>query len=55
MGKRLPATLFEREILVLCRPIAEEKIAKLKEAGLGGLLMMGGASEPVCEIPVELN
>jgi len=44
-----------REIPALCRPIAEEVIAKLKEAGLGGLLMMGKTSEPVCEIPVELN
>jgi repressor of nif and glnA expression len=27
----------------------------LKEAGLGGVLVMGGISEPVCEISVELN
>ena len=44
-----------REIPALCRPIAEEVVAKLKEAGLGGLLLMGNTSEPVCEIPVELN
>jgi hypothetical protein len=44
-----------REISALCRPIAEEVIAKLKEAGLGGLLLMGNTSEAVCEIPVELN
>jgi len=44
-----------REIPALCRPIAEEVAAKLKEAGLGGLLLMGNTSEPVCEIPVELN
>jgi len=44
-----------REIPALCRPTAEEVIAKLKEAGLGGLLLMGNISEPVCEIPVELN
>jgi hypothetical protein len=44
-----------REIPALCRPIAENVIAKLKEAGLGGLLMMGNTSEPICEIPVELN
>ena len=44
-----------REIPALCRPIAEEVTAKLKEAGLGGLLLMGNTSEPVCEIPVELN
>jgi len=44
-----------REIPALCRPIAEEVIAGLKKAGLGGLLLMGNTSESVCEIPVELN
>jgi len=44
-----------REIPSLCQPVVEKTVAKLKEAGLGGLLIMGGASEPVCEIPVELN
>lgn len=44
-----------REIPVPCRPTVEEVMAKLKEVGLGGLMLMGNASEPVCEIPVELN
>ncbi len=44
-----------REIPAVCRPIADEVVVKLKEAGLGGLLLMGDISEPVCEIPVELN
>jgi len=44
-----------REIPALCRAIAEEVVTKLREAGLGGLLVMGNTSEPVCEIPVELN
>ena len=44
-----------REIPALCRPMAEEVLAKLKESRLGGLLVMGNASETVCEIPVELN
>ena len=44
-----------REIPALCRPTAEEVVAKLKEAGLGGLLLMGSTSKPVCEITVELN
>jgi len=44
-----------REIPALCRTIAEEVITKLKEAGLEGLLIMGNLSEPVCEIPVEIN
>ncbi len=44
-----------REIPALCQPIVEEVVAKLKGAGLGGLLLMGKTSESVCEIPVELN
>jgi repressor of nif and glnA expression len=44
-----------REILADSRPIAEEVITKLKEAGVGGLMLMGNTSESVCEIPVELN
>jgi len=44
-----------REIPALCRGMAEKVVAGLKEAGLAGLLVMGNTSEPVCEIPVELN
>jgi repressor of nif and glnA expression len=44
-----------REMPALCRPIAEKVLGKLKEAGLGGLLIMGNTSEAVCETPVELN
>jgi len=44
-----------REIPALCQPIVEEVVAKLKTTGLGGLLLMGNPSEPVCEVPVELN
>lgn len=44
-----------REIPGPGRPLAEEVMAKLKEAGLGGLLVMGTTGEPVCGIPVELN
>jgi len=44
-----------REIPAVCRETAEEVVAKLREAGLGGMLLMGNTSEPVCEIPVELN
>lgn len=44
-----------REIPALCRPIAENVVSKLKEAGLGGLMVIGNTSEPVCEIPVEVN
>ena len=44
-----------REIPAPCQPILEKIISKLKEAGIAGVLKMGGISEPVCEIPVELN
>jgi len=44
-----------REIPAPSRSLAEEVVARLKEAGLGGVLLMGNTSEPVCEIPVELN
>ncbi len=44
-----------REIPGPGRSIAEEVVAKLKEARLGGLLVMGTTNEPVCGIPVELN
>ncbi len=44
-----------REIPAICRPIVEDTVAKLKKAGLGGLIAMGNASEAVCEVPVELN
>lgn len=44
-----------REIPALCRPLAEEVSGKLRDAGLGGILLIGNVSEPVCEIPMELN
>ena len=44
-----------REIPAICRPLAEEVAAKLRDAGLGGIFLMGNISEPVCEIPVDLN
>ena len=44
-----------REIPALCYPIAEDVVSRLKEARLGGLMVMGKTSEPVCEIPVEIN
>lgn len=44
-----------REIPAICQPEAEKVIARLKEADLGGVLMMGEVSKPVCEVPVELN
>jgi HTH-type transcriptional regulator, global nitrogen regulator NrpRI len=44
-----------REIPAICRPLAAEIAAKLKNAGIGGLYLLGNVSEPVCEIAVELN
>jgi len=44
-----------REMPALCRSMADEIVARLKEAGLGGLIMMGEPSQPVCEIPIALN
>lgn len=44
-----------REIPAICRPIAEDIAARLKQAGLGGLFLLGNVSEPVCEMAVELN
>lgn len=44
-----------REIPASSRPLVEGVVASLKEAGLGGVLVMGNTSETVCEILVELN
>ncbi|MBA7690346.1 hypothetical protein ES703_98872 [subsurface metagenome] len=44
-----------REIPALCRPVAETVIYALREAGLGGMLVMGDTSQSVGEVPVELN
>jgi len=57
VAKRREGTILAnfREIPALCRPIAEGVLARLKEARLGGLLVMGNTSEIVCEIQIELN
>jgi len=44
-----------REIPAICQPLAETVIGRLREAGLGGLLMMGEVSRAICGVPVELN
>jgi hypothetical protein len=43
------------EVPSQCRPLAEDMIAKLKEAGLGSLMLMGKPGESVCEVPVDPN
>jgi repressor of nif and glnA expression len=37
------------------REVAEEKIAQLREVGIGGVYAVGDTSEPLCQIPVPLN
>lgn len=44
-----------REIPAFCRPMTDNIVTKLREAGLGGLIVMGEPSQPVCEIPIALN
>ena len=44
-----------REIPASPKTIVEEKIAMLREAGIGGVYAMGNTSEPICQIAVGLN
>lgn len=44
-----------REIPAICQSEAKRVVAGLKEADLGGVLMLGEVSKSVCEVPVELN
>jgi len=44
-----------RTIPAPARETVEEKLAKLQEAGIGGVYSMGETSEPVCQVPVSLN
>jgi len=44
-----------REIPALSRAVVNEKVALLKEAGIGGVYALGNTSEPICQIPVSLN
>ncbi|MCX8126311.1 MAG: NrpR regulatory domain-containing protein [Dehalococcoidia bacterium] len=44
-----------REIPAACRQLTEEVVSKLKAADLGGVLLIGETSEPVCQTEVELN
>jgi repressor of nif and glnA expression len=44
-----------RVIPAICQPITEKVVAGLKAANLGGLLMMGEVSKPLCGIPVEVT
>ncbi len=44
-----------REIPAICLLAVEEVLKGLEPAGLGGVLLRGNTSEPVCEVPVEPN
>lgn len=44
-----------REIPALSRAIVEEKIAQLKEVGIGGVYALGNTSEPICQIATGMN
>ena len=44
-----------RTIPAPARKAAEQKIARLKEAGINGVYALGNISEPLCQIPVALN
>ncbi len=44
-----------REIPAPSRATVEERVAMLKEAGIGGVYTVGNTSEPVCQITVDLN
>jgi repressor of nif and glnA expression len=44
-----------RTIPAAAREAVEEKIAILKEVGIGGVFALGNTSEPLCQIPVALN
>ena len=44
-----------REIPAVCVPLAEEVFASMKQVGINGLITMGEAGKPVCEVPVGRN
>jgi len=44
-----------RTMLAPAREVVEERVALLKEVGIGGVYAMGDTSEPICQIPVALN
>jgi repressor of nif and glnA expression len=44
-----------RTVPAPAREVVEEKIALLKEVGIGGVYAVGDTSEPLCQIPVPMN
>lgn len=44
-----------REIPALCFPLMTEIIKKMEKTGINGVFVTGGISEPICQIPVDIN
>jgi hypothetical protein len=44
-----------REIPAPCWPLTRDLLEKMKNAGIDGVLVTGKISEPVCQVPVEVN
>jgi repressor of nif and glnA expression len=44
-----------REVPALCRSVVEKILPKLKSAGISGVMTTGKASEPICQVPVDVN
>ena len=44
-----------RTIPAPAREAVEERLATLREAGIGGVYTLGNTSEPLCQIPVSMN
>ncbi len=44
-----------RTIPAPAREVVEQKMAVLKEAGIGGVFAVGNTSESICQIPVAMN
>jgi hypothetical protein len=44
-----------REIPALCFPLMSEILKKMEKVGINGVFVAGGISEPICQIPVDIN
>ena len=44
-----------REFPVLCLNVVEKILPKLKSAGISGVMTKGKPSEPICQVPVDVN
>jgi len=44
-----------REVPAACRGLVDKIRSRLQEAGIDGIFSIGKVSEPVCQVPVDLN